>query len=352
MRARYWITVIVAGFAVYTAIFVFGTISSYVYFRDVHATIDWRAFMANRFLEQWTCALFVAPLFWLVDRYPLISARLRRHAFVLFVAVLAFVLIKYAIMSPLYRLWTGRWGDSYWLTIIDNAVPVSFDFFAIIGVAHALRYYRAVAERERAAAELQTQLVQARLDALRGQLHPHFLFNTLNAAATLMHEDLQAADDMLSELGTLLRTSLDRVQREITVGEELDLARHYLAIMRYRFSDRLAIHFDVAEDVTRAMVPPFIVQPLLENALEHGIEHRRGAGCVQISAHRRDAQLELTVRDDGPGFGSAPPAGIGLSNTRARLAQLYGEAGSLTLESDGSGVRAVVNIPYRECAAS
>jgi signal transduction histidine kinase len=349
---RYWIAVVLAGFAVYTAIAILGTVSSLVYFRGAHTTIDLRSFVANRFLEQWTCAVFVAPLFWLVDRYPLSTMAWRRHAAVLLGAILSFVLVKYAVMLPLYRLWVGKWGDAYWLSVVENTVAVSFDFIAIVGVAHAVRYYAVVGERERAAADLQTQLVQARLDALRGQLHPHFLFNTLNAAATLMHEDVDAADEMLSELGELLRTSLERVEREITVADELELTRRYLAIMRYRFSDRLTVRYDVPDELRQAMVPPFIVQPLIENALEHGIGRRRGAGCIEISAQRHDGRLELAVSDDGPGLVAASTIGIGLSNTRARLAQLYGDAGGMTLESTARGVRAVVQIPFRECAES
>src|SRR5579885_3000989 len=117
---RYWAVVVVAGFAVYTAIAVLGTISSLVYFRAAHTTIDLRSFVANRFLEQWTCALFVAPLFWLVDRYPLNAAAWRRHVPILLAAILGFVLVKYALMLPLYRLWAGHWGDSYWLSVVEN----------------------------------------------------------------------------------------------------------------------------------------------------------------------------------------------------------------------------------------
>jgi two-component system, LytTR family, sensor kinase len=353
MRARYWTTVILAGFAVYSAIAVLGGISAVVYFSRAHVPVDWNAYVANRFLEQYTCALFVAPLFWLVDRFPLIGASWRRHALVLVAAILCFIVVKYAIMLPLYRVWTGHFGDPYWLAVVDNVVPVSFDFLAIIGVAHALRYYRDVGERERAAAELKTQLVQARLDALRGQLHPHFIFNSLNAAATLMHDDVHAADRMLTQLADLLRMSLDRAQSEITLGEELELADRYLAIMRYRFSDRLTTQCTAAPGVRNAMVPTFFIQPLIENALEHGIARRPGPGRIDISAHRVDGMLEVLVTDDGPGVVDASPAGIGLSNTRARLDQLYGRDSTFELETrPGGGACAVVRIPFRECVAS
>ena len=353
MRARYWLTVTLAGFAVYSAIAVLGSISTVAYFLRANVVFDPTSFVANRFLEQYTCALFVPVMFWLVERFPLTRAAWRRNLPRLAAAVAASVLVKYAVMVPLYRLWAGDWGIGYALNVLDNFVPVSFDFAAIIGVAHALRYYRDVGERERAAAELRTQLVQARLDALHGQLHPHFLFNTLNAIATLMHDDVDAADQMLTRLADLLRHSLDRGAPEIPLSEELRLAERYLAIMQHRFSDRLTVHYAADASVANALVPTFLIQPLVENALEHGIGRRPGPGRVGIAAHRENGYLELEVTDDGPGLEREPAPGVGLSNTRARLHQLYGDAAALRLEPVASGgTRAVVRLPYRECAAS
>jgi LytS/YehU family sensor histidine kinase len=259
------------------------------------------------------------------------------------------------LFVPAYRLWAGVWPDGYWLLVLDNAVPVAFDFAAIIGVAHALRYYRDATERERATAELKTQLVQARLDALRGQLHPHFIFNTLNAAATLMHEDVDGADQMLTQLGELLRTSLDRSTPEVTLDEEMGVARRYLAIMSRRFSDRLTVSCTADDDVRNAMVPSFIMQPLIENALEHGVARRPGPGRVDITARRVNGTLEVIVEDDGPGVSLIPasPPGIGLSNTHARLQHLYGKSHAFALEpAPSGGARAVVRIPFRECVTS
>jgi LytS/YehU family sensor histidine kinase len=356
MRSRYYAKVTIAGFAVYTAIAVLGTISTMAYWRQSHFPFDVGPFVANRFLEQYTCALFVLPLFLLVERFPLLApAPRRRNAAILLGGVALFILVKYAVMDPLYRLWTGVWGTPYWLAVLDNAVPVAFDFIAIVGVAHALRYHRDVEERERVAAGLRTQLVQARLDALRGQLHPHFLFNSLNAAATLMHDDVESADRMLTQLGELLRMSVDRVEPEITLAEELELAERYLGVMRYRFSDRLTVRHSVDGAARSALVPTFFIQPLIENALEHGIARRPGPGRVEIMARREDGMLEVAVADDGPGppAGDAFAPGVGLSNTRARLQQLYGSESAFRLEAiPGGGARAVVRIPFRECAAS
>src|ERR1041385_5617375 len=351
MRARYYWAATIAGFAIYTAIAILGSTSTLVYWRQAHYPFDAEAFLANRFLEQWTCALFVPALFWLTERFPITPSALRwRNIGVLAGAVAVFSLVKYSVMLPLYRLWTGHWEMSYWLAVLDNAVPVAFDFFAIIGVAHALRYHRDVGERERVAAELHTQLVQARLDALRGQLHPHFIFNSLNAPGPL-HAD--AADRMLTQLGELLRMSVDRGESEIPLADELEMADRYLGVMRHRFSDRLTVECTIDANAKQAMVPTFFIQPLIENALEHGIARRRGPGRVEIRARRDDGKLEVIVADDGPGLSSPPPPGVGLSNTKARLQQLYGDDSAFRLETmRGGGARAVVRIPFRECPAS
>jgi two-component system, LytTR family, sensor kinase len=353
MRVRYWTTVTLAGFAVYTVIAVLGSISTIVYFNRAIVVFDGTSFVANRFLEQYTCAMWVPFFFWLVERRPLQRARWRSTVPVYVAAMVGAVLVKYAVMLPLYYLWVGDWSIGYWLSVLDNVVPVSFDFAAMIGVAHALRYYHEVNERERATADLRTQLVQARLDALRGQLHPHFLFNTLNAVATLMHEDVDAADQMLTRLADLLRLALERGTAEVTLAEELGFAERYLAIMQHRFSDRLTVTYAASESVANALVPTFVTQPLVENALEHGIARRPGPGRVEIAARRENGMLELSVTDDGPGVAVPSTAGIGLSNTRARLHQLYGDASAVILESVvGGGTRAVLRIPYRECVAS
>jgi LytS/YehU family sensor histidine kinase len=350
---RYWLTVALAAFAVYSMIAVFGTLSSAVYFADAHVAVNWTSFVANKFLEQWTCALFVPVLFWLVARFPITRQSWLRNTPILLGAAFACTVAKYAIMNPLYRLWAGRPTDPLWLTVVENALPVMFDFAAAMGVAHAIWYYRDAKERERVAAALETQLVQSRLDALRGQLQPHFLFNTLNAVATLMHEDVDTADRMLTRLADLLRMSLERSAQEISLAEELDLARVYLAIMESRFSDRLTVDVSVDAEAYSALVPTFLLQPLLENALEHGIARRRGPGRIAIAAQRTNGRVEITVLDDGPGPAGEPGPGIGLANTRARLEELYDGNHRLALEpAPGGGARVTVSIPYRECTAS
>jgi LytS/YehU family sensor histidine kinase len=227
-----------------------------------------------------------------------------------------------------------------------------YDIWSIVVVAQAIEFYRRAQERERQAVELRERLTHARLEALRSQLQPHFLFNTLNGAATLMHTDVAAADRMLTQLSDLLRATLTPGgPQEIPLVEELELLDRYLAIMLVRFRDRLSVSVDVTPAARAALVPQFLLQPLIENALEHGIGARPGPGRLEIRAARDGDRLRITITDDGPGPDphAVIDAGIGLANTKARLAQLYGDDQQLTLEpvDETGGGRVTVSLPFR-----
>ena len=203
-------------------------------------------------------------------------------------------------------------------------------YFALVGIQHSFFYFAQARERETQAARLAAQLSEARLGALRMQLNPHFLFNSLNAITVLVRDqNTAAAARMLELLSDVLRQVLRTDEgHETTLSSEMEFLERYLAIEQVRFSDRLRPQFKIDPAVARAAVPRFVLQPLVENALRHGIARRAEAGLVQVSAHREGDQLVLTVRDDGPGLPTTPsntPSGVGLSNTRARLAALYGE---------------------------
>ncbi|MEM6328544.1 MAG: histidine kinase, partial [Bacteroidota bacterium] len=204
--------------------------------------------------------------------------------------------------------------------------------------------------RERAA-QLEGQLAAAQLDALRMQLNPHFLFNTLHAVSTLMARDVDGARRMISDLSDLLRLVLEDTDTpEIPLDDELDVLGHYLDIERTRFADRLTVDFEV-EDATRsALVPTLLLQPLVENAIKHGIAPRGEGGQIAVAAHRANGHLVVHVRDDGPGIGPEGPTreGVGLRNTRDRLQKLYGDEARLTLrDRPEGGLDAEVRIPYK-----
>ncbi|MFP2927029.1 sensor histidine kinase [Pyxidicoccus sp. 3LG] len=224
--------------------------------------------------------------------------------------------------------WPGAWAYFTWMVSKTTDFDVLI-YLSIVGLDAALRYSRQVREEAVRASQLEAQLAQAQLHLLRSQLRPHFLFNTLHAISALMHRDVNAADRMVGQLSELLRASLERDGRhEVPLSEELDLLAPYLDIERTRFSDRLQVELDVASDARDALVPPLLLQPLVENAIRHGIAPRRGPGRVQVRATRTGERLSVEVRDDGVG----PPSsgvdglreGIGLGSTRARLERSTG----------------------------
>jgi signal transduction histidine kinase len=225
-------------------------------------------------------------------------------------------------------------------------------FWGLVGVAHALRFYEHSKAREQREAELESRLAQARLQALRMQLNPHFLFNTLNSIASLVHEQPQA-EAMIEALSDLLRLTLTASDRaEVTLREELNLLDRYLLIEQTRFGDRLRVEKQVEVAALEAVVPILILQPLVENAVKHGIETRIAPGLICISVQRAGEALGLEVSDNGRGLGPVGEEklqeGVGLSNTRSRLKELYNGRASLELHSGKTGgFSARIQIPWR-----
>lgn len=232
-------------------------------------------------------------------------------------------------------------------------MTVFWKYWVVIGVYYAFDYHRKYLERQEHAAALEQNLVEARLEALQMQLHPHFLFNTLHTVSMLNLEDPRAANRVLSRLGELLRMALeDQSRQEVPLAREMEFIRRYLEIEAARFERRLRPEIDVPADLFDACVPNLILQPLVENAVRHGLTPRAEPGRITVSARRTGDTLTLEVSDDGPGLdaeGRVHGQGIGLQNTRKRLATLYGNDGQLRLESSsGGGLRAVVRLPYRK----
>lgn len=203
-------------------------------------------------------------------------------------------------------------------------------YWSLLGFCQAITSFRRSQERERRAAELETRFTRAKLQVLRMQINPHFLFNTLNSIATLVYVNPRAADEMLGDLSELLRRSLDSMEEhEIPLAQELEFVGVYLSIEQRRFGDRLRLEQNVPDELMKVLVPALILQPLVENAIRHGIEPRRGPGLISIEAKRQGQYLHLIVRDNGRGLpvdrlDSSTRRGIGLANTEARLQGLYG----------------------------
>ena len=232
---------------------------------------------------------------------------------------------------------------------ITYQLPV---FWGLVGVAHALRFYERSKTRERHEAELESRLAQARLQALRMQLNPHFLFNTLNSIASLVHEQPRA-EEMIEALSDLLRLTLSASERqEVTLREELHFLDRFLMIEQARFGERLQVEKQIDTAALDAIVPILILQPLVENAVKHGIEAQIAPGVIGIKAERADGELRLTVSDNGRGLACVGEGklkeGVGLTNTRARLQELYGAESSLQLHSGNTGgFSAEIRLPWR-----
>jgi LytS/YehU family sensor histidine kinase len=244
--------------------------------------------------------------------------------------------------------------DVSWWMYFQELFFLNFDwemmtYWAIVGLSHALDFHRESQERELTAAQLHTRLAEAQLQALQRQLHPHFLFNTLNTISALMHRDTEAADAMLERLSDLLRLTLDRVgTQHVSLKDELDFLRTYLEIEKTRFGDRLQVHMEVDLDTLDAKVPNLVLQPLVENALRHGIGPKIGGGRVDIIARHEGDMLRLEVRDNGVGLSQdAFHKGVGLTNTRSRLEHLYGERQRFECHMPpGGGLVVTLVIPF------
>lgn len=253
--------------------------------------------------------------------------------------------------------WTALMGaparlvSRFEITVVHLHIGIAI-YWIVIAVDHARRYYLRVLERDVRASRLEAQLARAELEALRLQLDPHFLFNTLNSIGVLMRRDVARAEEMLHRLGDLLQATLREAERhEVPFRVELDYLRSYLEIEAIRFQDRLSVRVDADPETLDCGVPFLITQPLVENAVRHGVARRAGPGRIGVEARRRDGAVEIVVRDDGPGLPDAGwVEGVGLANTRARLRSLYGDDQELRLESpSGGGTVVTVRVPCHPC---
>jgi signal transduction histidine kinase len=320
--------------------------------------VSWGQAVSWSLGDWYVWAVLSLPIGWLARRFRFDDVNWGRHVAVHLGASGACSLVYMVVRAWVGQVQSRLGGQPVSFTETFNPLLVKtfhlnlLIYWVIVSVHHAFDYYREVQERELRAAELEKRLVQARLQALQMQLNPHFLFNTLHAIAALMHKDLEAAERMITRLSDLLRYALDSTEaQEVPLGQELDFLRRYLEIEQTRFGDRLVVRFDIAAETLGALVPNLILQPLVENAIRHGIEPRAKPGCIDLRAWRENGRLKLEVRDNGVGLapGRRPEEGVGLSNTRARLQQLYGD-GQHRFGLDnasGAGLAVCLEIPFR-----
>jgi two-component system LytT family sensor kinase len=344
-----------AIFGVWTTLGLLSFAQGALYFAQSGQHVSWGAFGA-RMLDWYTCAIFTPFFFWLAARFPVDRRRWRVNVFVQLGGSTVAVVIKYAFLFWFWQRTRPDRAMTFARVLEMNFIIESMIIWAVIAIIHGILFYRRWQEREQLAVELRSRLSEAQLDVLKGQLRPHFLFNTLNSISTLVHSDPASADRMVVQLADLLRASLETSGRhEIPLAEELALLERYVDIMRVRHEDRLTVTIRATPRARAALVPHFILQPLVENAIEHGIGRRAGSGRIVVDAEAVGQQLYLRLGDDGGGLtpgasGSlALDEGVGLGNTRHRLRQLYGEAHSFTIDrAENGGTLVTIAIPLRK----
>jgi len=227
-----------------------------------------------------------------------------------------------------------------------------FIYWVIAGASHAFGYYKKFQERELQTSRLEAQLAKEQLQLLRNQLQPHFLFNTLHTLSSLIYEDVKAADKMIRQLSELLRKTLDHSdEQEITLNQEIEQLGYYLEIMKTRFQNRLFVEMRIPGEVKNAMIPNLILQPLVENAIKHGLEQSTEIGKINITAIKVDEKILIEIEDNGPGLNAKnnenQTQGIGLVNTRKRLDQLYGNGYKFELKNvESGGLKVILEIPF------
>lgn len=286
--------------------------------------------------------------------FPLQRPRLLRALVVHAMASPACAVASLALFAMAAPLIGAAHAEPTWLATFSRLLGTTFllnlpVYWLIVGAAHFERLVRTARENDRRQLQLEAQLADARLQALRTQLQPHFLFNALNTISVLMREDVDFADRILLQLSALLRRSLDSSEvYEVPLGEELAFLRSYLEIERARFDGRLSYGIQVPDALMGARVPNLILQPLVENALRHGLATRARPGRIEIGAHRQGEHLQLFVRDDGRGLPAGTIERVGLSNTRARLHLMYAGEHRFELRNvPEGGVAAEITLPLR-----
>jgi two-component system, LytTR family, sensor kinase len=370
-RIRPWL-VWVFSFAVWSVIALAATVSIYELYRSTGGVMRFVDVLGLEICQILSYAPLTPPVFALATRYPFQRRHWLRYSLVYLAGGFLFALAHIAIrgVSP-YAVWDAKtrvWGSAVWnsqmhtfkiqwpvfrsLFWYNTLDDITGTYAPIVLVAHLVSYYQKLRDRERQTSQLETQLTKAHLRALKSQLQPHFLFNTMHSISALMLTDVPAADRMMTRLSDLLRMSLENDGVQVTrLSRELEFANGYLEIEKVRFGDRLCVTLDIAPETLDAQVPHLLLQPLVENAVRHGVARLSANGQLRILASHDGHNLLVVIRDNGPGLrnsdASGAKAGLGLRATRERLQTLYGSDQSLAVRNlPGGGVEVAVRIPF------
>jgi len=363
----------ISSFGVWSLVSILAGVSIFQFYRARNISMGFWENQLTQFCQILPYALLTPFVLALAARYPVTRQNwLRRSGLYLICGLLfcvAHITIRgatpYAYWDPKVRAWhSAMWDykthsprmnwlmfeDLFYSNVVDD---ITGAFVPIILVGHMLSYYSKLRERERRTAQLEAQLSKANLHALKSQLQPHFLFNTMHSISGLMFADVHAADKMMTRLSELLRMTLqDGAAQLTTLDRELDFVSRYLDIEKMRLGERLSIVHDISPDTLDAQVPHLLLQPLVENSIQHGIAKITGNGEIRIASRHEDNSLFLTVTDNGPGFqntnGKGTKPGVGIRATQERLRTLYGDQHSLNLATLSSGgAEVTIRLPFR-----
>jgi signal transduction histidine kinase len=343
-------------FCVWTLLGVSFALSTYLGARQDNVQISWKRILSGYLADFYLWGMLSPLIFLLARRFELrkdfprnvlihLGASVVLSGFVISAASPLVWYLGYVntVRNPtLAILWRNNAFSAYYF---HQGLTI---YWTTLVVAHALYYYRGLRKGEAQTARLTAQLAQAQLQALKMQIHPHFLFNTLNSIAALLHKDVEAADRMIARLGDFLRLTLTSSDAQIVDFEqELEFLKCYLDIEHIRFQDRLTVELDIDRDALTAMVPNLILQPIVDNAVRHGVARQTHPGHIIIRARREGERLIMRVEDNGPGLNvKSNGSGIGISNTRARLEQFYGSDFSFQIaNSPERGASVTLDIP-------
>lgn len=350
-----WGRIWTIGFVLWTLLAFLSAAGAHVYTASMGTPVSWTQLLAWNITIALIWSLLTPIVYELSCRYTFdrSSWRLSLPIHIVASVVLAFIGAVVLVLVNPYVTWTKEPSVPFLAHVLSRTFMDIQRYWYVLLITQAIAFYGKYQERQLISSQLGAQLATAQLEVLKIQLEPHFLFNTLNSIAALARHDGPAAEHMTLQLADLLRMSLDGVGvHEVPLHQELTFLQKYVDIQQTRFHDRLRVETDIDLRTLDTLVPNLILQPLVENAIRHGISPRRAPGTIRISTWRDHDDVWMEIRDNGVGItrgrGLAPPEGVGLRNTRGRLRQLYNEDHAMVLEdAPGGGCTVKIRVPYR-----
>jgi two-component system, LytTR family, sensor kinase len=361
---RRWLNILIKYFSLTILCLLLGSIDGFrsyisayhdgVFYVDLDVVLRWD-------ISGWLVWIpFIPLVFWLSRRFPLNQNNWKSGLLIFLPVGLGIALVRTLFPALVYVVFFQGFDDfmhwfprRYYYLITDFSIALVF-YALVLAFGQAINYYKRYREEELRTSQLEAQLSKAQFDALKMQLHPHFLFNALNSISALQMEDAEKAQQMTARLGDFLRLTLENVGvQEVRLEQEIEFLKCYLDIEQVRFGTRLTTNIQISPEVRDCQIPNLVLQPLVENAIRHGIAPQSSVGHIDITAVRENGWLKINIEDSGQGIKNKNIAemfsgGIGLSNTRARLQQFYGTNFRFELESaNGHGLLVTLCLPSK-----